>query len=118
MRWSADTLYVAAWMEEPNVWANITQEQKVRCLAACSRERGWRRADACCFCPGGAGSTHGYKQVDVNAAGTVWGIALTKSYLDGGSGPRPSCPRPAPPPDPCPRLASGGSAVGGLQCVV
>lgn len=65
-----------------------------------------------------AGSTHGYKQVDVNAAGTVWGIALTKSYLDGGSGPRPSCPRPAPPPDPCPRLASGGSAVGGLQCVV
>ena len=71
--WDADYLYVAADMEEPDVWATLTERDAVI----------FQDNDFEVFIDPD-GDTHDYYELEVNALGTPWDLMLVRPYRDGG----------------------------------
>jgi hypothetical protein len=74
MLWDERYLYFAVEMEEPHVWATITEHDAVI----------FHDNDFEIFIDPN-GDTHHYLEYEVNALGTTWDLMLTKPYRDGGS---------------------------------
>lgn len=72
--WDDEALYVAARLEEPHVWATLTERDTRIYLD---------NAFEVFLDPDG--DTHHYYELEVNALGTVWDLMLPKPYRDGGS---------------------------------
>ena len=73
IRWDAAFLYVAAWLEEPQIWANITQHNEVI----------FQDNDFEVFVDA-ASSASFYKELEINARGATWALCLNKPYANGG----------------------------------
>ncbi|MFQ5704491.1 MAG: peptidylprolyl isomerase [Gemmatimonadales bacterium] len=73
MLWDDSFLYVAAQMEEPDVWATLTQRDAVI----------YHDNDFEIFIDPD-GDTHSYYELEVNARGTEWDLFPVKPYRDGG----------------------------------
>ena len=73
MLWDDAYFYVAAALEEPDVWATLTQRDAVI----------FRDNDFEVFIDPD-GDTHNYYELEVNAFGTLWDLMLPKPYRDGG----------------------------------
>jgi len=73
MLWDDEFLYVAAEMEEPDVWGTLTERDSVI----------FRDDDFEVFIDPD-GDTHDYYELEVNALGTPWDLMLIKPYRDGG----------------------------------
>jgi hypothetical protein len=74
MVWDDRALYIAATMEEPHLWATITERDAVI----------YHDNDFEVFLDPD-GDTHAYYELEINALGTVWDLFLDKPYRDGGS---------------------------------
>jgi len=73
MLWDEEALYVAAELEEPDVWGTLTQRDTVI----------FYDNDFEVFIDP-TGTTHNYYELEVNALETVWDLMLLKPYRDGG----------------------------------
>ena len=73
MLWDDEHFYVGAELEEPDVWATLTQRDAVI----------FHDNDFEIFIDPD-GDTHAYYEVEVNALGTVWDLLLIRPYRDGG----------------------------------
>ena len=73
MLWDDENLYVAAEMEEPDVWSTLTERDSVI----------FHDNDFEIFIDPD-GDTHAYYELEVNALGTPWDLLLIKPYRDGG----------------------------------
>jgi hypothetical protein len=73
MLWDDEYFYVAAEMEEPDVWATLTERDSVM----------FHDNDFEIFLDPD-GDTHAYYELEVNALGTPWDLMLIKPYRDGG----------------------------------
>jgi Carbohydrate family 9 binding domain-like len=73
MLWDDEYFYVAAEMEEPDVWATMTDRDSVI----------FHDNDFEVFVDPD-GDTHAYYELEVNALGTPWDLMLIKPYRDGG----------------------------------
>jgi hypothetical protein len=73
MLWDHRFLYIAAQMEEPHVWATLTERDSVI----------FHDNDFEVFLDPG-GDTLNYYELEINALGTVWDLLLMKPYRDGG----------------------------------
>lgn len=73
MLWDSTYLYVAAEMEEPHVWATLTERDAVI----------YHDNDFEVFIDPD-GDTHEYYELEINALGTEWDLFLVKPYRDGG----------------------------------
>ena len=67
-------LYIAARLDEPHVWANLTERDSII----------FNDNDFEIFIDPD-GDTHEYYELEMNALGTVWDLFLTKPYRDGGT---------------------------------
>lgn len=74
MLWDDDCFYVAAELEEPHVWATLTEHDSVI----------FQDNDFEVFIDPD-GDCHEYYEFEVNALGTWWDLLLTKPYKDGGA---------------------------------
>ena len=73
MLWDDDYLYIGAYLEDPHVWANLTERDAVI----------FYDNDFEVFIdPNGDG--HGYYEYEMNAFNTVWDLMLLKPYREGG----------------------------------
>ncbi|MFH1845554.1 MAG: carbohydrate-binding family 9-like protein [bacterium] len=73
MLWDVGFFYVAALMEEPDVWASLTRRDAVI----------YHDNDFEVFIDPD-GDNHLYYELEINALGTVWDLLLIKPYRDGG----------------------------------
>jgi len=73
MLWDDKYFYVAADMEEPDIWGTLTQRDAVI----------FHDNDFEVFIDPD-GDTHEYYELEVNALGTEWDLFLVKPYRDGG----------------------------------
>jgi hypothetical protein len=73
MLWDDECFYVAADIEDPDVWATLTERDSVI----------FRDDDFEVFIDPD-GDTHAYYELEVNALGTPWDLMLIKPYRDGG----------------------------------
>jgi len=73
MVWDDTALYVAAELEEPDVWATFTE-----------RESPIYQDNAFEVFIDPDGDTHNYYEFEINALGTVWDLLMIKPYRDGG----------------------------------
>lgn len=73
MLWDDNWFYIAAEMEEPDVWGTLTDRDSVI----------FRDNDFEVFIDPD-GDTHAYYELEVNALGTPWDLMLVKPYRDGG----------------------------------
>ncbi|EQC33221.1 hypothetical protein SDRG_09205 [Saprolegnia diclina VS20] len=73
MRYDDGFLYVGAHMEETEVWANVTTRNEVI----------FYDNDFEMFVDA-TGSTHNYKEFEMNAINTTWNLLLNKPYRDNG----------------------------------
>ena len=73
MLWDDEFFYVAADMEEPDVWATLSARDSVI----------FQDNDFELFIDPD-GDTHAYYELEVNALNTVWDLMLIKPYRDGG----------------------------------
>jgi hypothetical protein len=73
MLWDTENFYVAAEMEEPNLWGTLTDRDSVI----------FHDNDFELFIDPD-GDTHNYYELEVNALGTAWDLLLPKPYRDGG----------------------------------
>jgi hypothetical protein len=73
MLWDENYLYVCAELEEPHVWATLTNHDSVI----------FRDPDFEVFIDP-KGSTHNYYEFEINALNTGWDLRLDKPYLDRG----------------------------------
>jgi hypothetical protein len=73
MLWDDEFFYVGAELEEPDVWATLTERDSVI----------FRDNDFEAFIDPD-GDTHAYYELEVNALGTVWDLLLLQPYRDGG----------------------------------
>lgn len=73
MLWDETYFYVAAEMEEPHVWAKLTERDAVI----------YHDNDFEVFIDPN-GDTHEYYELEINAFGTEWDLFLGKPYRDGG----------------------------------
>ena len=73
MLWDDNWFYIAAEMEEPDVWGTLTERDSVI----------FRDNDFEVFIDPD-GDTHAYTELEVNALGTPWDLMLIKPYRDGG----------------------------------
>lgn len=73
MLWDDDALYIAAELDEPDVWGTITQRDAVI----------FRDNDFEVFIDPD-GDTHAYYELEVNALRTAWDLMLIQPYRDGG----------------------------------
>jgi hypothetical protein len=71
--WDDDYLYIAAELEEPHVWATLTQHDSVI----------FRDPDFEVFIDPD-GDTHSYYEFEMNALNTGWDLMLDKPYMDQG----------------------------------
>lgn len=74
MLWDDKFLYVGAWLEEPHVWATLTQHDSVI----------FQDNDFEIFLDPD-GDALRYFEFEVNALGTTWDLYLEKPYRDSGS---------------------------------
>lgn len=74
MLWDAETLYIGAEMEEPHLWATLTERD---CVI-------FQDNDFEVFLDPD-GDAMRYFELEVNALGTAWDLYLEKPYRDGGS---------------------------------
>lgn len=74
MLWDDDYLYVAAELEEPDVWATLTKHDSVI----------FHDDDFEVFIDPN-GDSHEYYEIEMNALNTEWDLFLPKPYKDGGS---------------------------------
>ncbi|MFT6827868.1 MAG: hypothetical protein ACI9Z3_000967 [Roseivirga sp.] len=74
MLWDSTYLYFYAEMEEPHIWANITDRDAVI----------FYDNDFEIFIDPN-GDTHNYFELEINAFNTIWDLMLTKPYRDGGN---------------------------------
>ena len=86
VRWDAEHLYVGAYLQEPQIWANISYT--CHCINPAEDQVIFHDNDFEIFVDAD-GSTHFYKETEVNAAngnGTsaTWDLCLNKPYDDGG----------------------------------
>ncbi len=73
MLWDDQAFYVAAEMEEPHVWASLTQHDAVICMDN----------DFEVFIDPD-GDHHEYYELELNPFNTTWDLFLPKPYRDGG----------------------------------
>jgi len=73
MLWDDDYLYVGAALEEPHVWATLTERDSVI----------YYDDDFEVFIDPD-GDTHEYYELEINALGTEWDLFLGRPYRDGG----------------------------------
>lgn len=73
MLWDDNYLYIAAELEEPNIWATYTLRNSV--IFHENNFEVFIDPD---------GDTHHYYEYEVNALGTEWDLFLTKPYRNGG----------------------------------
>src|SRR6185295_15111527 len=73
MLWDDEAFYVAAEMDEPDVWATLSERDSVI----------FRDNDFEIFIDPD-GDTHAYYELEVNALATAWDLMLVKPYRDGG----------------------------------
>jgi hypothetical protein len=73
MLWDDVYLYIGAYLEEPNVWAMLTERDSVIFMDN----------DFEVFIDPD-GDTHAYYELEMNALNTVWDLLLIKPYRDGG----------------------------------
>lgn len=73
VRWDDEFLYVAAELEEPHIWATLTEHDSVI----------FNDNDFEIFVDP-SGTTHFYKEFEMNAFNTTWMLCLNKPYSDGG----------------------------------
>lgn len=73
MLWDESALYLAATLEEPDLWGTLTRRDTVIFLDH----------DFEVFIDPDA-DTHHYYELEINALGTVWDLLLEKPYRDGG----------------------------------
>jgi hypothetical protein len=73
MLWDTDYLYLGAELEEPDIWATLTDRDSII----------FYDNDFEVFIDPG-GSTHLYYELEINAFGTEWDLLLVKPYRDGG----------------------------------
>jgi len=73
MLWDDVYLYIGAYLEEPNVWATLTERDSVIFMDN----------DFEVFIDPD-GDTHAYYELEMNALNTVWDLLLIKPYRDGG----------------------------------
>ena len=80
--WDDAFLYVAAELQEPNVWANISST--CHCNSSSEDQVIFHDNDFEVFvdCEG---STHNYKEFEVNAVNSTWDLLLNRAYDNGGS---------------------------------
>ena len=71
--WDNNFLYVFAEIQEPHIWANVTQRDDVI----------FHDNDFEVFIDPD-GDTHNYYEYEINALNTQWDLRLTKPYRDGG----------------------------------
>ena len=81
MRWDEDWLYVAAELEETQIWANITET--CHCINDDQDQVIFHDNDFEVFIDVD-GSNHNYKEFEINAANQTWILMLTRPYADGG----------------------------------
>ncbi len=72
MLWDDDYFYVAAFLEQPHVWATLRKRDSVI----------YHDDDFEVFIDPN-GDTHEYHELEVNALGTEWDLLLLKPYRDG-----------------------------------
>lgn len=73
MLWDDHYLYIAAQLEEPNIWATIDERDAV--IFQENNFEVFIDPD---------GDTHHYYELELNALGTFWDLMLTKPYRNGG----------------------------------
>jgi hypothetical protein len=73
MLWDDEALYIAAELEEPHVWATLTEHDSVI----------FHDPDFEVFLDPAA-DNHMYGELELNALNTTWDLLLTKPYKDGG----------------------------------
>lgn len=73
-RWSGKTLYIGYFLEDPQIWANITVHDQVV----------FYDNDAELFIDPDGDCAY-YKELEVNALATTWDLILDKPYIDGGT---------------------------------
>jgi len=73
LAWDERYLYVAAILEEPHVWATLTERDAVI----------YQDDDFEVFIDPD-GDRNGYYELEINALGTVWDLFLVRPYRDGG----------------------------------
>ncbi len=71
--WDADYLYIGAELQEPHVWATLTEHDSVI----------FRDNDFEVFIEAD-GDNHDYYEFEINALNTTWDLLLEKAYKDGG----------------------------------
>ena len=71
MLWDEDWLYIAAEMDEPHLWATLTQRDAVIF---------WDNDFEVFIDPDS--DTHDYYELEINALGTLWDLFLIKPYRD------------------------------------
>ncbi len=74
MLWDDEFFYIGAQMEEPQVWATLTQRDSVI----------FHDNDFEVFIDPD-GDNHNYYELELNALNTVWDLRLPKPYRDGGN---------------------------------
>ena len=73
MLWDDEYLYVGADLEEPGLWATLTERDSII----------FQDHDFEVFIDPD-GDTHAYYELEINALNTVWDLMLVKPYRDGG----------------------------------
>jgi len=81
VRWDDEWLYVAAELEENQIWANISHT--CHCVDVENDQVIFHDNDFEIFVDVD-GSNHNYKEFEVNAANQTWDLLLNKPYGDGG----------------------------------
>lgn len=74
MLWDDGHLYIGAELEEPDLWATLTERDAVI----------FHDNDFEVFIDPD-GDTHRYGELEINALGTIWDLMLEKPYRDGGT---------------------------------
>ena len=82
LRYDAEYLYVAAHLVDRAVWANITYS--CHCINASEDQVIFHDNDFELFVDT-LGTTHWYKEFEINAANANWNILLDRPYADGGT---------------------------------
>jgi hypothetical protein len=73
MLWDDRYFYIGAYLEEPHVWATLTERDSII----------FEDNDFEVFIDPD-GDTHAYYELEMNALNTVWDLLLVKPYRDGG----------------------------------
>ncbi|KAG7385425.1 hypothetical protein PHYPSEUDO_001554 [Phytophthora pseudosyringae] len=73
LRYDREFLYIGAYVEETDVWANVSRRNEVI----------FRDNDFEVFVDAD-GSTHNYKEFELNARNATWNLWLNRPYRDGG----------------------------------